>query len=259
MRTFISAAMLLYLSLAAFSQSDTNLIEYLAARGGNAPMPFLTAEKVDILKASNLLRESLSVPLCFETEALDPKEKGITVHQLKQSLEELSNTRSLTSAEQDRLDVCKSVEESNPNSIISWRLPVFRFDLQNATPQRIVDQFLDAYKDYILLRHNSSLVLRPRNSILDFTVEKIVLQNTSLGEALSTIAPQLAKRNIAVASFGSNGVLQMPIEKINIETNTPMEDVLTLLSESAGPDIYWFLGGMKGARVLSFSTINRPK
>jgi hypothetical protein len=85
-------------------------------------------------------------------------------------------------------------------------------------------------------------------------MEPISVKNKSLSDVLTSVSSQFEKRKITFVSLGRSDVLNRKIEALELPSASARE-FLTRLVQAAGPDVVWFLGGMKGSRALTISTL----
>lgn len=217
----------------------------------------LQFENLTVLDASEKLRDALGFALSFESEILDPDTMGITANQLKNSLEDRSGMKSFTDEDASLLKAAIAVSKETPNSIISWQLSKVSINLSNVTFLAIATSFLENYNDYKFVRYGAGIVLAPRKSELEFEIQPFSANNITLSELLLKLSPVLAEHKIVVYSLGKNDVFSRIINAVTFEEPTSAMEVLTIVAQAAGSDVYWHLGGMKGSRALTFLSKNK--
>lgn len=243
----ISAFLAFTLQLAC--QADTNDISPSLVKAG---LYSFELKNADIRDAVTALRSKLSIPVCFEMEDLDPGTQGITARERASAMKTDGTDPSAAAMMED-------IAKDHPNSIVDWKLPRYNFKFENANVTDIVSTILKKYQSYNYRFDNTYLVVCPKSSILDFSIGNVTLSNKKLGEAIEEVMPTLQKKNISIA--GPIGAMQSSpdpliskISEINLD-NVSAGVYLTRLCQASQPLTVWSLVGMKGSRLLTFTSV----
>lgn len=101
----------------------------------------LRVEKQNAIDSIQSIIQQTKIPICFESEGLDPKRQGITTRSMRRMLEVLATKGNLSDSEQARLKNVTEIEKDHPESIVSWDLPAGSFNLREVSPLEILKKF----------------------------------------------------------------------------------------------------------------------
>jgi hypothetical protein len=207
----------------------------------------ITLTHADIEHVVQALQQQVHVPVCFEMEDIDPKTQGITAREKLQEVKDWGDKGG-------ELAMWEKIAKDTPDSICDWKLARYDFKIDNETAGEVVHSLLDKFTNYSYRFDNSYLIIRPKKSILDFEVDAPAITDKQPEDAIGALCASLTKKNLTLCgpaySFGPPTISHVTMAAAR---NQNFANYLTSLCEASRPPTIWFVGGMKGSRIVTLT------
>ena len=221
----------------------------VGAPAPSSPTYSVTLHDANIEHVVQELEKQLKIPICFETEELDPKTQGITVR------EKLQQAKDRDEKPSDFV-MLEQIAKETPQSIVDWKLPRYDFKIEQKTADETIQVLLEKFTNYTYSFDQGYLIIRPKKSILDFVIDAPAMANKALVDAIQATTPSLAMRHISLLElvmFAPDGSSRAKVS-VPAQQKVNFAAYLTYLCETSRPPTTWFVGGMKGSRILQLRT-----